>query len=131
MALATLNTQTINVVNGEVGIMQALSALADQADQLNIQFQQLTLATPLGEFPTYTPNKDGTIPTNGDPSPIGGNPIDPRQPNTAGLALGTLSANDYASMNTFLQVFVSLVRGQPVSQQGQAPGLFAKIENTG
>ena len=123
MALGTPNTQAIAIANQEIDIAQQLVAIMAIIDHAASQFVQLTLGTTFGAMGTLTVRPDGTI---GDPDTTP-NPDHPLDPGLYPEITRLVTANDIGSLNTLLQEVSKMLKGQPVSQQGQAPQLLARL----
>lgn len=122
---ATLKSQAINIANQLISCAQTLAIVKDQIDLANAQWSALTLQGVLDAFPTAAANADGGL-GGADGSPTAGHPIDVRAAEVGNLSRAISSA-DLASLNQLLAAVSTLLKGSAVMQQGQAPGLMAKL----
>src|SRR5690348_2782599 len=112
---ASLQSQAISVANQLISIGQQVYNLQQQINGTNGVYIQLTLSTALAALPTCVVNTDGSLGT-ADGSPNAAHVIDTRIAAASSLNRA-ISANDLASLNTFVAAVASLAAGSAVSQQ--------------
>lgn len=120
----TLETQVANVANGIIATVSQAATLKLQIDQLSAAWTNLGAANLLNLFPTTAATTTGGLGT-ADVSPNVAHPIDTRTA-VGGEISRALSANDIASMLTFIQGVSNVVGGSAVSTNGAAVSLLAK-----
>jgi hypothetical protein len=116
-------TQAIGILNSMVAAASALQTQLGVIQQLNSQWLNETLATEVAAMATCVTLPDGNLGA-ADATPNTAHIIDVRVYSTLNRAL---SEADYAALNTFFSAFINLMNGVAVAQQGQAPGLFARL----
>lgn len=122
---ATLKSQAIDIANRLISAAQTLASVKDQIDLANAQWTALTLKGVLDAFPTAAMNADGGMGAS-DTNPVAGHPIDVTAAGTGNLSR-SISANDLTALSTLLGAVSKLLAGEAVTQQGQSPGLLAKL----
>jgi hypothetical protein len=116
-------TQAIGILNAMVDAAATLYTELETIQQLNSQWLNETLATEVAAMATCASLPDGSLGA-ADGTPNTAHLIDTRVYSTLKRAL---SEADYAALNTFFSAFINLMAGAAVTQQGQAPGLFARL----
>lgn len=120
---ATLQSQAVAIANQLIGIGQQVYNVQQQINQSNGVYGQLSLSAVLAALPTCAVNADGSLGTaDGSPNPA--HVVDTRVVENLSR---TISANDLASLSTFVAAVSLLAAGSAVTQQGQAPQLLAKL----
>lgn len=117
--------QAIAIGNQMIVILQQMETLRVAAtEQFNL-YSTLTLGTVFAAMPTTAINGDGSLGT-ADPSPVesAGHVLDTRVLTSLSRSL---AASDFSGAATALQSFANFLGGQAVSQQGQLPGILAKV----
>jgi len=120
----TRQTQAASVANSLVQLVLQAYNLKLAIDQNSATWTNLGVANMINAFPTAPALTTGALGT-ADGSPTVANPIDTRTVDGA-LLLRAISANDLASMLTYLQGISSCIGGTAVSANGAALSLIAK-----
>lgn len=115
-ALANSMMLLVAQLNGPSGTLAQIQAI-------NTAWTQLSAANKLNAFPTAAATTTGALGT-ADVTPVVSNPIN------VGVNPGTellrgISANNLASINTYLQGIAAALQGSAVSANGAAPQLVA------
>ena len=115
--------QAANIANTIIQVTATLYGIQQQINQFSAQWTNLSVATKLNNFPTAPLTSTGQLGTV-DGTPVVTNPI-----NTAVIP-GTLltrpvSAQNLASLLTYLQGVSSAIGGSAVSANGAAAQLVA------
>lgn len=122
--MTTQETQVAAVANSLISLASGLYSIQQQINQVSSAWTNLSAATKLNAFPTAALTTTGGIGT-ADGSPVVANPIN------TGVLPGSeinraISANDLASLLTYLQGISSAIGGSAVSANGAAAQLVAK-----
>lgn len=124
---ATLQSQTIQVINNLVFAANQLIAAKALIDQVSASFTQLTMGNVLTALATAPVNADGSLGT-ADTSPNPAHDIDPRVFASLSVPLGRpLTSGEVTSLLTGLQGVSLYLTGASAAAQGQLPQLFAKV----
>lgn len=121
--MITQQTQVANVVNNMISLTQQLYAIQSQIGQVSAAWTNLSAANKLNAFPTAPLTSTGDLGTT-DVTSVTSNPIDTRAGSGALLARA-ISANNLASLLTYLQGVQNAINGTAVSLNGAAPQLVA------
>lgn len=121
--MSTQQDQVSAVVNQIVSLTAQLAAMKIQIDQTSAAWTNLSVATKVNAYPTAPSLTTGALGT-ADGSPTVTNPIDTRVApgNTLSSAI---SANNIASLLTYLQGISTGIGGGAVSANGAATQLVA------
>lgn len=120
----TRQTQAADVANGIIGLVAQAQNLKASIDALSSRWTNLSVANMVNAFPTAPTLTNGALGT-ADVTPNVVNVIDVRT--VDGALIGrAISANDIASMLTFLQGLSTCIGGGAVSANGAAASLTAK-----
>jgi hypothetical protein len=122
--MTTQETQVAAVANSLISLASGLYSIQQQINQVSSAWTNLSAANKLNAFPTAPLTTTGGIGTP-DGTPVVSNPIN------TGVLPGTeinraISANDLASLLTYLQGISSAIGGSAVSANGAAAQLVAK-----
>lgn len=124
---ATLQTQTIQIIDSLVMAANLFTAAKAAIDQVSATYTQETLGTVIAALATAPLAADGSLGTS-DVSPNSAHPIDYRIYASLAIPLTrAISANDIGSLLTGLQAVSTMLAGGAASQQGQLPQLLAKV----
>lgn len=122
--MTTQETQVAAVANSLISLASGLYSIQQQINQVSSAWTNLSAANKLNAFPTAPLTTTGGIGTP-DGTPVVSNPIN------TGVLPGSeinraISANDLASLLTYLQGISSAIGGSAVSANGAAAQLVAK-----
>lgn len=120
----TRETQAAGVANLILQLVAQAQSLKLSIDQASATWTNLSVANMINAFPSAPTLTTGALGT-ADGTPNVANVIDTRTVDGA-LLLRAISANDIASMLTFLQGVSSCIGGSAVSANGAAVSLIAK-----
>ena len=115
--------QAANIANTIIQVTATLYGIEQQINQLASQWTNLSVATKLNNFPTAPLTATGALGT-ADGTAVVTDPIDTRAiPGT--LLTRPMSANNIASLLTYLQGVSAAIAGTAVSANGAAAQLVA------
>lgn len=121
--MSTQQDQAIAVANQMFSAANQCSTLASQLTALHTTWTNLSVANKLNAMPTAPLLTTGALGTP-DGSPNTANPIDTRVSGLSGISKA-MSANNVASLDTYLQGIISAIGGGAISANGSAPQLLA------
>lgn len=121
--MSTQQDQAIAVANLMVTYTNNLAILANQIAATHVTWTNLSTANKLNAMPTAPLLTTGGLDTP-DGSPNNAHPIDTRVSGLGGIAKA-ISANNLASIDTYLQGIASAIGGTALGANGAAPQLLA------
>lgn len=121
--MSTQQDQAIAVANQLFTLTNSLAGIAAQIAVVSSTWTNLSAANKLNAMATAAAATTGGLGT-ADGSPVVANPIDTRISGQASLSKA-VSANNIASILTFLQGVQGAINGSAVSVNGAAPQLLA------
>lgn len=121
--MSTQQDQAIAVANQMFSLVAQANAMQAQIGALHTTWTNLSTATKLNACATAALLTTGGLGT-ADGSPTVTNPIDTRVSGQATLSKA-MSANNIASIDTYLQGVQQCINGTAVSANGAAPSLLA------
>lgn len=119
---ATLNSQTIQLANHGMALMQSLAGRLQDAQAFVTQFVALNATAQLDAMPTCATNTDGTLGT-ADATPTSGHVIDTRVVTDLNRAI---AAYDLGVIENRIADVISLTQGNAVAAQNTWPAELAK-----
>lgn len=119
---ATLNSQTIQLANHGMALMQSLAGRLQDAQAFVTQFVALNATAQLEAMPTCATNTDGTLGT-ADATPTSGHVIDTRVVTDLNRAI---AAYDLGVIENRIADVISLTQGNAVAAQNTWPAELAK-----